>query len=206
MDYVSPSKHDAFDAFVVLAKKVQNERNLKISAIRTDHGGEFENHDFSELCEENGIDHNFSAPRTPQQNGVVERKNRVLTEMARSMLNEKEVSQVFWADAMSTACYISNRAYICKGLDKTPYELYKGRKLNISHLKIFGSKCYIHNNGKVNLAKFDPKANVGIFIGYSLRSKTYRMYNMRTRTVEESMHVVFDETSHGKDPQKMMKT
>ena len=83
---------------------MQNERNLKIAAIRTDHGVEFENHDFSELCEESGIGHNFSAPRTPQQNGVVERKNRVLAEMARSMLNEKEVSQVFWADAMSTAC------------------------------------------------------------------------------------------------------
>ena len=114
--------------------------------------------------------------------------------MARSMLNEKEVSQVFWADAMSTACYISNRAYVRKGLDKTPYELYKGRKPNISHLRIFGSKCYVHNNGKVNLGKFDPKADVGMFIGYSLRSKAYRVYNMRTRVVEESMHVVFDET------------
>ena len=89
------SKQDTFDAFVVLAKKVQNERELKITAIRTDHGGEFENHSFSELCEQNDIEHNFSAPRTPQQNEVVERKNRVLTEMARSMLNEKEVSQVF---------------------------------------------------------------------------------------------------------------
>ena len=96
---------------------------------------------------------------------------------------------------MSTACYISNRAYVRKGLDKTPYKLYKGRKPNISHLRIFGSKCYIHNNGKVNLGKFDPKVDVGIFIGYSLRSKAYRMYNMRTRTVEESMHVIFYENS-----------
>ena len=114
------SKQDAFDAFVVLAKKVQNERDLKITAIRTDHGGEFENHSFSELCEQNGIEHNFSAPRTPQQNGVVERKNRVLTEMARSMLNEKEVSQVLWADAMSTACYISNRAMFARAWTKPP--------------------------------------------------------------------------------------
>ena len=76
------SKQDTFDAFVVLAKKLQNERELKITAIRTDHGGEFENHSFAELCEQNGIEHNFSAPRTPQQSGVVERKNRVLTEMA----------------------------------------------------------------------------------------------------------------------------
>ena len=99
---------------------------------------------------------------------------------------------------MSTACYISNRAYVRKGLDKTPYELYKGRKPNISHLRIFGSKCFIHNNGKVNIGKFDPKADTGIFIGYSLRSKAYRIYNLRTRTIEESMHVVFDENSSWK--------
>ena len=71
--------------------------------------------------------------------------------MARSMLNEKEVPQIFWADAMSTACYISNRAYIRKGVQKTPYEIYKGRKPNLSHLRVFGSKCFIHNNDKVNL-------------------------------------------------------
>ena len=98
----------------MLAKKLQNEKDQSIVSIRSDHGGEFENKEFKELCEEKGIDHNFSAPRTPQQNGVVERKNRVLTEMARSMLNEKEVPQIFWADAMNTAFYISNRAYIRK--------------------------------------------------------------------------------------------
>ena len=108
------SKHEAFDAYCVLAKKLQNEKSLSMTTIRTDHGGEFENKEFKEFCADKGIDHNFSAPRTPQQNGVVERKNRVLTEMASSMLNEKEVPQIFWADAMSTACYISNRAYIRK--------------------------------------------------------------------------------------------
>ena len=80
-------------------------------------------------------------------------------------------------DAMSTACYISNRAYIHKKLDKTPYELYKGRKHNLSHLHIFGCKCFIHNNGKDNLRKFNPKSDEGIFFGYSNRSKAYRVYN-----------------------------
>ena len=86
-----------------------------------------------------------------------------------------------------------SKCYVHKGLDKTPYELYKGRKPNISHLRIFGSKCYVHNNGKLNLGKIDLKADIRVFIGYTLRSKAYRVYNMRTRTVEESMHVVFDE-------------
>ena len=144
-----------------------------ISGIRIDHIGEFENHAFGEYYDTNEIDPNFSAPRT-QQNGVVERKNRVLMKMARAMLNEKNISQVFWVDIMSTACYISNRAYIRKKLDKTPYELYKGRKPNIAHLHIFGWKFFVHNNGKENLRKFDPKSDEGIFLGYSNRSKAYK--------------------------------
>ena len=178
------SKDETFDLFVVFANKVQNEKGICITAIRTDYGGEFENQAFGEFCDAHGIDHNFSAPRTPQQNGVVERKNRVLTEMARAMLNENQTSQVFWADAMSTACYISNRAYLRKKLNKTPYEIYKGRKPNLTHLHIFGCKCFVHNNGKNNLGKFDPKSDKGIFLGYSNRSKAYRVFNKRTRIVK----------------------
>ena len=197
------SKDETFDAFNVFAKKVQNEKGVSIVSIRTDHGGEFDNHALESFCDENGIDHNFSAPRTPQQNGVVERKNRVLTEMARTMLNEKRVSQTFWADAMSTACYISNRAYIRTHHKKTPYELYKGRKPNIAHLRIFGSKCFIHNNDKQNLGKFDPKSDEGIFLGYSNHSKAYRVFNKRTGTVEESVHVVFVENENfSKSPEE----
>ena len=118
--------------------------------------------------------------------------------MACSMLNEKEVPQIFWADAMSTTCYISNRAYIRKEMQKTPYELYKERKPNLSHLRIFGSKCFIHNNDKTNLGKFDAKSDIVLFIGYSNRSKSYRIYNKRNQTVEESIHVVFYEVTSEK--------
>jgi len=187
------SKDETFEQFVIFAKKVQNEKGCVISCIRSDHGGEFDNHLFERYCEANGISHNFSAPRTPQQNGVVERKNRVLTEMARAMLNENNTSQVFWADAMNTACYISNRAYLTKEHGKTPYELYKGRKPNITHLHVFGCKCFIHNNGKDNLGKFDAKSDEGLFLGYSSHSHAYRVFNKRTCVVEESVHVVFDE-------------
>ena len=106
------SKDETFEQFIVFAKKVQNEKGMCISGIRINHGGEFKNQAFEDYCDANGINHNFSAPKTPQQNGVVERKNRVLTEMARAMLNEKNISQVLWAYTMSTACYISNRTYI----------------------------------------------------------------------------------------------
>ena len=174
------SKDEIFDAFIIFAKKVQNEKGISFVSIRTDHSGEIENHYFESYCKENGIDQNFSAPRTPQQNGVVERKNRVLTEMARTMLNEKRISQVLWVDAMSTTCYISNRAYIRTQLKKNLYELYKGRKPNISHLCIFCCKCFIHNNDKQHLGRFDPKSDEGIFLGYSNHSNAYRLFNKRT--------------------------
>ncbi len=187
------NKSDAFDMFKVFVKKVQNEKGTNVCSIRSDHGGEFDQYKFHDFCDEFGIDHNFSSPRTPQQNGVVERKNRSLEEMARTMMNESKVASHFWADAVNTACYVLNRAIIRPILAKTPYELYKGRKPNLSHLRVFGCKCFVHNNGKDNLGKFDSKSDEAIFLGYSLHSKAYRVFNKRTKTMEESPHVVFDE-------------
>ena len=119
------------------------------------------------FCEKYGIQHSFSAPRTPEQNGVVERKNRALKEIARTLLNETNLPKYFWVDVVNTACYVLNRVLIRPILKKTPYELFKGRKPNISHLRVFGCKCFILNNGKDNLGKFDSKADEGIFLGYS---------------------------------------
>ena len=192
-------KSDAFKAFKKYAKQIQNEKSLKIVSIRSDHGGEFQNASFEEFCEEHGISHNFSAPRTPQQNGVVERKNRFLVELARTMLSDANLPKYFWADAVSTTCYVGNRVIIRPILKKTPYELFKGRKPNIAHFHIFGCKCFVLNNDKDNLGKFDEKSDEGIFLGYSLSSKAYRIYNKRTLTIEESMHVSFDETNTSKE-------
>ena len=143
-----------------------------------------------------GILHNFSAPRTPQQNGVVERKNKSPEELASTMLSESSLPKYFWADAVSTSCYVMNRVLIRPILKKTPYELFNGRKPNINHLKVFGYSCFVLNNGKKNLGKFDEKSDLGIFIGYSLTSHAYRIYYKRLMTVEESVHVVFDEVDH----------
>ena len=97
------------------------------------------------------------------------------------------------------ACFISNRVIIRPILKKTPYELFKGRKPNIAFFHIFGCKCFVLNNDKDNLGKFDEKSDEGIFLGYSLSSKAYRIYNKRTLTIEESMHVSFDETNPSKE-------
>jgi len=157
-------KDDTFHEFSKFCKKVQNEKEVLISTIRSDHGGEFENHVLKEFCDQNGIVHNFSSPRTPQQNGVVERKNRTLEEMARTMLNEAKLPKYFWAEAVNTSCYILNRVLIRPLLKKTPYELWKGKKPNISYFHAFGCKCFILNNGKEQLGKFDAKSDEGFFL------------------------------------------
>jgi len=180
-------KSEAFKAFKKFEKLVQNEKDLKIKILRSDHGGEFKNESFEKFCDENGILHNFSRPRTPQQNGVVERKNRSLEELARTMLNEYNVPKYFWVDVVSTTCYVLNRMLIRPILKITPYEFFKGRKPNVAHLKIFGCTCFVLNNGKENLGKFDSKADEVIFLGYSLTSKTYRVFNRRTLNVEPCM-------------------
>jgi len=113
------SKSDAFSAFKNLARSLQNTRNSGIGSIRSDHGGEFQNEKFSKFCEKTGILHNFSAPRTPQQNGVVERKNISLEELARTMLSEFSLPKYFWVDVVSTSCYVMNRVLIKPILKKT---------------------------------------------------------------------------------------
>ena len=107
-----------------------------------------------------------------------------MEELARNFLNKTNLPKYVWADAVSIACYVLNRVLIRPILKKTPYELFKGRKSNISHLKVFGCKCFILNNGKDNLGKFDKKAYERIFLGYSPYSHAYRAYNKRTMFVE----------------------
>jgi len=144
---------------------------------------------------EHGVEHKFSAPRTPQQNGVVEWKNRTLEDMTRTMLIASGIARNFWAETLNTSCYIINRCMIKPILNKTPYELFKGRKPNIMHLRIFRCKCYVHNNGKDALEKFDPRSDGTIFLGYSSHSKAYKVFNKRTLCVGESVHVLFDESN-----------
>ena len=187
------TKDEALEKFITFSKISQNDLDSKISHIRSDHGTEFQNLGFEMFCNENGISHNFSCPRTPQQNGVVERKNRTLEEMARTMLCENNLPKYFWAEATNTACYIINRVMIRPILNKTPYEILKSKKPIISYFHPFGCKCFVLNNGKDNLGKFDAKSDEAIFIGYSLTSKAYRVFNKRTLVVEESIHVIFDD-------------
>jgi transposase InsO family protein len=116
-------KSDVFDIFKKFIKRVQNEFETTIKKVRSDNESEFRNTRVDELYDELGIKHQFSAKYTPQSNSLVERKNRTLIDMARSMLNEYNVSHLFWAEAINTACFYSNRLYCHKFLEKTPYEI-----------------------------------------------------------------------------------
>ena len=105
-------KSDTIDKFRIFTKKIQNELELKIKMIQSDHGGEFENRDFEGLCNELGITHQCPAPRIPQQNGVAECKNCTLIEMSRTMLAKNNIPWYFWVEAVSIVCYVANRALI----------------------------------------------------------------------------------------------
>ena len=104
---------------------MQNEKEFKILKVGSDHRGEFENEPFEKNCEKHGIIHEFSSPRTPQQNGFVETNNISLQEMSGTMIQETKIAEYFWAEDVNIACYIHNRIHIIFTMNKTSYELYK---------------------------------------------------------------------------------
>ncbi|GJY71310.1 putative ribonuclease H-like domain-containing protein [Tanacetum coccineum] len=152
---------------------VENQLNKKVKAIRCDNGTEFKNAKLIELCGEKGIKRDYSNARTPQQNGVAERKNRTLIEAARTMLADSKLPTMFWTEAVSTACYVLNRVLITNPHNKTPYALLTGKTPSISHFKPFGCHVTILNTSD-HLGKFDGKADEGYLVGYSASNRAYR--------------------------------
>ncbi|KAK8914549.1 hypothetical protein KSP39_PZI023542 [Platanthera zijinensis] len=188
-------KSDNFKCLTDFLKCIQIEFNTHIALIRSDHGTEFDSLLMQEFCQSEGIRHTFSTPRTPQQNGVAERKNRTLIESATTLLADAHLPLSFWVEAVNTSNYVLNRSLIHKLKGKTPYELLKGKKPKIGYFKVFGCTCFIHNNDKKHLTKFQAKADEGVFLGYSMISKAYRVYNKTTLRIEESVHITFDEAN-----------
>ncbi|GJX34308.1 putative ribonuclease H-like domain-containing protein [Tanacetum coccineum] len=170
--------------------QIENLVDQKVKIIRCDNGTEFKNNVMDDFCKEKGIKREYSVARTPQQNGVAERRNRTLIEAARTMLADSKLPTTFWAEAVSTACYVQNRVLIVKPHNKTPYELFRGIKPALSFMKPFGCHVTILNTLD-HLGKFDGKSDEGFFVGYSLSSKAFRVYNTRTKKVEENLHIGF---------------
>jgi hypothetical protein len=140
-----------------------------------------------------GIKRKIYVVRTPQQNGVVEIKNMSVQEMARTMLMDSKLTDIFWTQAVHTTVHIQNRVMLRNNTNKTPYELWKGRPANVKHFRFFASKCYIkREDGR--MGNFDSHVDKGVLVGYSSTRKEYKCYNLRLNKFVESINVTIDET------------
>ncbi|GJW10391.1 putative ribonuclease H-like domain-containing protein [Tanacetum coccineum] len=173
---------------------IENLVDHKVKVIRCDNGTEFKNREMNQFCKMKGILRQFSVARTPQQNGVAERRNMTLIEAARTMLADSKLPTTFWTEAVNTACYVQNRVLVVKPHNKTPYELFHGRTPTLSFMRPFGCPVTILNTID-HLGKFNGKVDEGFFVGYSLNSKAFRVFNSRTRIVEENLHIRFSEST-----------
>jgi hypothetical protein len=187
-------KSDVFATFKTFIKRIHNEFETTIKKVRSDNRSEFKNIKVNNFCDKFRIRHQFLAKYTPQSNGLVERKNKTLIDMARSMLSEYNVSYLFWIETINTAYYYSNRLYYHPLKEKTPYELLNDRKPNIAYFWLFYCKCYILKKD-TRLSKFEKKYDEGFLLGYSTTSKSYRIWNLTSGTLEEVHDVKFDETN-----------
>ncbi|GJZ74725.1 integrase, catalytic region, zinc finger, CCHC-type containing protein [Tanacetum coccineum] len=175
--------------------------NKTVRYIRTDNGTEFVNQVMSKYYEGVGIFHQKSVSRTPQQNGVVERRNHTLVEAARTMLIFLKAPMFLWAEAVATACYTQNRSLIHTRHNKTPYELVHDKKPDLTFLRVFGALCYPTNDSKNR--NIHSQSYIGIFVGYAPSRKGYRIFNKRTRRLMETIHVTFDEMHPTMAPVRM---
>ena len=177
--------------------------------LKTDNSGEFCSKEFEELCKKCGIARQNNTPYTPQQNGVAERMNMTLMERARSMLSGVGLGQEFWVEAMETTFYLVNRSPSSTLEDKTPQEVWTGKKPSLSHLRVFGCDAYVHVP-KEKRTKLDSKSEKCAFIGYKDGLKGYKTWNPVTRKVVYSRDVVFREVKYAikhevqpKEPEKI---
>ncbi|GJU22032.1 putative ribonuclease H-like domain-containing protein [Tanacetum coccineum] len=169
------TKYETSGILMEFIRQIENQLNQKVKTIRCDNGTEFKNRDFIEFCGLKGIKRDYSNARTPQQNGVAERKKRTIIEAAKTMLADSFLPNTFWAKAVSTACYVLNKPH-----NKTPYELVTGKIPIISYIRPFGCHVTILNTIDY-LGKFDGKADEGFLVGYSLQSKAFRIENQANK-------------------------
>jgi transposase InsO family protein len=179
-------KGETFGFVRDLVLRLRNERHGDvIREICSDNGPEFRNTRFETFCHDLGLEHQFSSPYTPPHNGVVERKNMTLCEMARTMLDEYRTPRRFWAKAVNTACNVSNKIYLRVHKKKTCYELMHGRTPKVSQFHVSGCKCFILKKGK-KLEKFEARSVDGIFFSYASHSRSYRVLNLETNQIVET--------------------
>ncbi|GJR05852.1 zinc finger, CCHC-type containing protein [Tanacetum coccineum] len=191
--YFLTTKDQAFSTFKEFRQQIEMETRMKLRMLRTDRGGEFTSNEFTKYCKENGIARQLTAPYSPQQNGVVERRNRTVLSTTRSMMKAMKLPLTFWAEAVKHAIYILNRVPTRALVDKTPYEALYNRKPNLENLRIFGCTAY----AKItipHLKKLDDRSIPMIYLGVEEGSKACRLYDPKGKRKHVSRDVRFMET------------
>lgn len=176
-----------YEKFLAL---VRTQRGQTVKCVQTDNGREYENLGFNQLLEKHGITRRMTAPYNPEQNGIAERRNRTLMDIARCLLIQSGLPASFWAEAVNTANFLHNRSPVSKLDGVTPYQSWHGSPPDVSNLKVFGSEVYVmyRSPGK---GKLEPKSREGIFVGYSNESKAYKIWIPKERKFEISRDVKF---------------
>ncbi|BBH02600.1 ADP glucose pyrophosphorylase large subunit 1 [Prunus dulcis] len=192
--YFLTEKSEALVVFKKFKASVEKETGVFIKALRTDRGGEFTSNDFVHFCEKNGIHRQLTAAYSPQQNGVVERKNRTIMNMVRSMLARTKVPKKFWPEAVNWSSHILNRCPTHAVKSVTPEEAWSSKKPQVNYFKVFGCLAYVHTPDNLR-TKLDDKSTKCVMLGVSEESKAYRLYNPETQKIIISRDVVFDEAN-----------
>ncbi|KAL0553407.1 hypothetical protein IC582_007302 [Cucumis melo] len=200
-------KSEVARVFWKFKARVENESGCKIQMVRSDNGKEYVSTEFDKFCEDSGIKHQLTAPYTPQQNGVSERRNRYILEMTRCMLHEKSLPKKFWAEAANTTIFLQNRLPTKAVKEKTPFEAWYGYKPSLKFLKVFGCLCLTHVP-QSKRDKLDRRASSGVFIGYSSINKAYKIFQPKTGkiVVSRDVHFVEDEEWNFDDAEKKGQT
>jgi transposase InsO family protein len=187
-------KSEVANCFKKFANRAQNEFEVKIKRIRSDNGKEFNNTNIKAYCDEIGIKHEVSSTYTSQQNGVVERKNRTLITLARTMLDEYNTPEKIMDRGNQHHMICFKSPLPTKVSWQDPNELLNGKKMDVSFFRVFGCKCDIYKK-RQHLGKFQRRCDIGFPVGYSSKSKAYRVFNHATGLVEETYAVEFDESN-----------
>ncbi|CAL1391441.1 unnamed protein product [Linum trigynum] len=190
--YFMDAKSETLEVFKRFKAQIEKETGMSIVCLRTDRGGEFLLNEFKELCDKEGIRRQLTASFTPQQNGVAERKNRSIMNMVRCLLEDSHVPASFWPEAVAWASHVLNRSPSSANQGKTAQELWTGKPPTVSHLRVFGCVAYAHIPDQ-HRRKLDDKSLKCNFLGLSVESKGYKLFNPITKKVIISRDVVFDE-------------
>ena len=190
--YLMKTKDEVYQIFREWKSAVEIQTGKKVKGLRSDNGGEYTSDQFKSFLRSEGVKHELTVPRSPEQNGTSERMNRTLVEAVRTMIHDANLPKKFWGEAISTAVYVRNRSPTSALVGMTPYEALNGVKPDVKHLRSFGCVAYCHVSKELR-RKLDSKSVKCMFLGYSLEQKGYRLFDPDKQKVFIGRDIIFNE-------------